>query len=99
MENLFNGLSLALVVGAIATYISIVRDVLPHLAPEHREPLKHYFDNSGYWQLRAADKAIRKAWQAHGERFPNSHKKQLFAALLIVAALSVMAYPLWLMVR
>ncbi len=90
---------LVLIAAAGIAYAAIVRDVMPHLAPEHRFALRHLFFNSRPQELRAGDEAIGTAWQAHLRLFPTSRKRIVFAGLLIAAALSVFCYPLWLCLR
>ena len=44
----------------------------------------------------ARDKSIGVAWRAHVKFFPQSRKRLLFGGLVVLAALSVPLYPLWL---
>jgi hypothetical protein len=99
MESVFAAASFGLLTAAVVTYVLIVRDVMPHLAPEQRYALRQHFYNSSSRELRAGDKAIGTAWQLHTTKFPNSRKRKAFSGLLIAAALSVFGYPLWLYFR
>ena len=99
MESVFLAVPIALGAAAVATFITIVRDVSQHLSAEDRNALKHHFDNSTLRQLRARDKAIAEAWKTHVKLFPQSRKRVLFGALAISAALSVVCYPLLLALR
>jgi len=94
VENVFIAVTVTLAAAAVGSFIWIVRDVLPYLSAEHRNALKHHSENSTIQQLRAGDKAIGKAWQTQVAVFPQSRKRLLFAALVVLAALSVMTYPL-----
>ena len=42
------------------------------------------------------NRAVRHAWNAHVEKLPTSRKRTAFAALLVLASLSIMGYPLWI---
>ena len=95
MESAFIGVPIALGAAAVATFITIVRDVSQHLSAEDRNALKHHFDNSTLPQLRAGDRAIGEAWKTHIKLFPQSRKRLLFGALVISAAFSGVLYPLW----
>ncbi len=99
MESLFTVLSLVLFAAAIIAYAAIVRDVMPHLAPEHRSALRHLFLNTRLREVRAGEKAIGTAWQAHSTLFQTSRKRMLFAGLFIAATLSVFCYPIWICFR
>ena len=92
METLFASLSATLLVAAILTMVSIVRDVFPSLDEEDRASYRGWVNSSGS----AVDRAIGRTWKAHVRLFPESRKRLLFAGFLIAASLSVMAYPLWL---
>lgn len=96
MERVFNAVSLALFATAIAMFIAIVREVWARLPTAERASFQ---DPGGISpsKLRARDRALGRAWKVHAELFPNSRKRLLFAALLIAAAASVVAYPLFYM--
>jgi len=84
---------------AIGTMVMVVREALPFLDSEDQTTLRDYWKSTGgFGTWRKRDSAIKHAWSKHAESFPKSHKRLLFAAFLIVAALSVMFYPLWLAV-
>jgi hypothetical protein len=95
VESIFNAVSLALFVAAAATFLAIVRDVLPHLPAKDRTALQDA-QGSSLGQLRARDHAIGRAWKIHAAVFPKSRKRLLFATLLVAAAFSVVGYPLWI---
>jgi hypothetical protein len=97
MEDFFIGASLSLFLLAIGTMVMIVREALPFLDSEDQTTLRDYWKSMGrFGSWRKRDRAIKHAWSKHTESFPKSHKRLLFAAFLIIAALSVMFYPLWL---
>ena len=95
MESVFNAVGLALFAGAVLTFIAMLREVLPHLRAGDRAPHQGIGDSS-LNELRARDRALFRAWKVHVAVFPKSYKRQLFAALLIAAALSVFGYPIWM---
>jgi hypothetical protein len=95
MESFFNLLSLGLFCGAFLTMVKIVRDAFPYLSEQDRTAIRAWSGNSN---LRI-DRPIRVAWDVHVREFPHSRMRKLFAALLLIAAVSVMAYPLWLALR
>jgi len=97
VDPAFLAVSLVLFVAAFATFVAIVREVFPYLPDEDRIRLRNVGTGSylRWTESSKQNRAIRNAWEVHGTRFPNSRKRVLFAALLIVASLSVMAYPLW----
>jgi hypothetical protein len=98
MESVFNAVSLVLFAAAAVTFIAMVREVLPHLAAEDRTPLQGA-GGSSIRRLRVRDRALARAWKVHVDLFPKSRKRQLFAVLLIAAALSVFGYPLWVALK
>ena len=90
MVGVFNALSFALLAAAIIMFILVVRDVWSHLPDQDRMVFQ------GRRRFRAiGDRALSRAWGFHIELYPNSRKRQLFALLLVAAALSLMGYPLW----
>lgn len=91
MEMLFNAVSLALLAGAIATFVAIVRQVFEQLDEVDRATLSAWFKFSI-----GMNRAISNAWEQHVQLFPKSRKRILFASLLIAASVSVMGYPFWL---
>ena len=91
---MFDALTLALFAAAVATYIAIVRDALPHLPLEERNALRTW-PSGPIHQLRMTDRAIGNAWKIHAVIYPSSHKRAVFAVLLITAALSLFGFPLW----
>jgi hypothetical protein len=93
MEALFNAVSLALLAGAVATFVAIVRQVFEQLDDVDRATLRAWFRFSS---ITSINRAIGNAWKQHVQLFPSSRKRILFASLLIAACVSVMGYPLWL---
>jgi hypothetical protein len=80
----------------VGTFTSIVRDVWPLLNAENQAALRDSFSGAGgirAWRRR--DRAIDTAWNLHVRSFPKSHKRILFAIFLVVALLSIVAYPVW----
>jgi hypothetical protein len=71
----------------------IVREVLPFLNEDDRVRILEWYRSGGRGRIKAA---LRSAWSEHYRVFPRSRKRVLFACLLIAASLSVLAYPLWL---
>ena len=98
MESFFNVVSVALLAASVLTFIALVREALPHLSPEDRTSLQS-IGAPTFRQFRVRDHALGRAWEVHANTFPNSHKRHLFAALLIATALSVLGYPLWLLLK
>jgi hypothetical protein len=94
METFLNGVQVALIAGALATMICIVRQAFPNLNAEDQEALRRFWtmDMPG----RRRDRALDNAWNVHVQNYPRSRKRILFAAFWIAALLSVMAHPLWL---
>ena len=92
VEIIFNSVTLVLFVAVVVTMVRIVRDVFEGLS-EQEQALFRGWPNS--WGMRF-DRALRRAWNEHARLFPKSRKRVLFACLLLAAALSVMGYPLWL---
>src|SRR5271166_4696392 len=96
MEILFYSISLALFLSAVLTFVFIIRDAFPSLSSEDQDALRNYWRRSGGFDTwRKRDRAIRRAWSEHAKRFPASRKRILFGSLLIAAAISLMAHPLW----
>lgn len=96
MEIFFYSISLALFVLAILTFLLVVRDAFPLLDSEDQTSLRNYWTGaSDFDTWRKRDRAIKHAWNEHIRNFPKSRKRQLFAAFLIAAAISVLSYPLW----
>jgi hypothetical protein len=95
VERVFDALSLALLVAAIITYIAIIRDALPHLSVDERNALHFWESSISFHQWRMTDRAIGNAWKIHTSIYPESHKRLLFAALIITGALSLFGFPLW----
>ena len=99
METLFCSISLALFVLAILTFVLVIRETFPLLDLEDQTSIRSYWTGSagsaGFKMWRKRDRAIKRAWNEHARRFPDSRKRLLFAAALIAAAISVMGYPLW----
>ena len=96
MEIFFNSISLALLALATLTFVLVVRDAFPLLDSEDQTSLRNYWTGaSDFDTWRKRDRAIKRAWNEHIRNFPKSRKRQLFAALLIAAAISVLSYPLW----
>lgn len=93
MEILFNAVSLALLAGAIATFIAIVRQVFELLDEVDRASFRAWFRFSSVTSI---NRAIVNAWRQHLQSFPKSRKRILFASLLVAAAVSLMGYPFWL---
>jgi hypothetical protein len=93
MESVFYVVSFGLLAAAVATFIAIVQEVAPFLSTPDRDLLRAI--GSLQSQLRARDYVLNRAWRMHVERFPDSRKRQLFAVLLIGAAMSVFGYTLW----
>ncbi len=98
MEPVFDALTFALFTAAIITYVAIIRDALPHLAVDERNALRTW-PTGPIHQLRVTDRAIRNAWKIHTSIYPKSHKRLLFAALLIGAGVSLFGFPLWTALR
>jgi hypothetical protein len=91
-KPIFNSVTLVLFVAAFLTMNTIVREVFEGLS-EQEQALFRGWPNS--WGMRF-DRALRTAWNEHTRLFPKRRKRVLFACLLLAAALSVMGYPLWL---
>jgi hypothetical protein len=98
VESFFNVVSVVLLAASLLVLLALVREALPHLSPEDRTSLQSIGART-FRQFRVRDHALRRAWEVHASTFPNSHKRQLFAALLIATALSVLGYPLWLLLE
>jgi hypothetical protein len=99
MEAFFGLISVVLFALAISSFVLIVRESSPFLVSDDQRALRDYWKPTGgftAWSER--DRAVRHAWSEHTRRFPKSRKRLFFAVLLIVAAGSVMFYPLWLAV-
>jgi hypothetical protein len=100
METLFYSISFALFMLAILTFILVIRDAFPLLDSEDQTLLRNYWTGgAGFDTWRKRDRAIKRAWEQHAQRFPESHKRLLFAAFLIAAAISLMCFPLWYALR
>ena len=91
MQSVFIAASVALFVAVITTMFSIVHDVFPYLSEQHRACFRSWTRSFGG----NINRPLRSAWDEHARRLPNSRKRILFAAFLVAAFLSVMAYPLW----
>jgi hypothetical protein len=96
MELLFAAISLSLFFVAVLTMVLIVRDALPLLKPEDQSSLRNDWIGSGFRAWRGRDRAIGRAWNEHARSFPKSRKRAIFSWVLILSALSVLSYPLWL---
>jgi hypothetical protein len=98
MGTLFYAISLTLFFLALLTFVLVIRDVFPLLDSEEQIALRNYWTGTvGLSMWRKRDRAIKHAWNEHARSFPKSRKRILFASLLIAFALSLMGYPLWLM--
>jgi hypothetical protein len=91
VQSVFIAVSVALFVAVITTMFSIVHDVFPYLSEQHRACFRSWTRSFGG----NINRPLRSAWDEHARRLPNSRKRILFAAFLVAAFLSVMAYPLW----
>lgn len=89
--ELFNVVPAVLLAASVLTFIALVREVFPHLPPEDRASLRS-IGPPIFRQFRVRDSALGRAWDVHAKVFPKSHKRQLFAGLLIATALSVFGY-------
>ena len=97
MESVFLAISLSLFLLAVLTMVVLVREVFPLLKPEDQTSLRSFsLASTGFHAWRNRDRSIRNAWNEHARSFPKSRKRVLFTFFLIAGALSVMAYPLWL---
>jgi hypothetical protein len=92
-EDAVTWLTLPLFIAAILTMVMIVREVWPSLSAEDQTRFRRWTWPSGYVRNSAA---LNKAWSEHYRLFPASRKRVLFTCLLISACLSLLAYPLWL---
>lgn len=90
--TIFSSVTLVLFVAAFLTMVTIVREIFEGLS-EQEQALFRGWPN--FWSMRL-DRVLRKAWNEHTRLFPKSRKRILFACLFLAAALSVMGYPLWL---
>jgi hypothetical protein len=98
METLFYAMPATLFSLAILTFVLVIRDVFSLLDSEEQTLLRNYWKGTGGFRIwRKRDRAIKHAWKEHARSFPRSRKRVLFAAFLIAFALSLMGYPLWLM--
>jgi hypothetical protein len=88
-------LSLPLFVAAFLTMIMILREVLPSLSPEDRARFTGW--SSGHARINTHG-VLNKAWREHSRLFPASRKRVVFACLLIGACLSLLAYPLLVLI-
>jgi hypothetical protein len=96
METLFYSISITLFLLAILTFVLVIRDAFPLLDSEGQTSLRNYWTGAaGFDTWRKRDRAIKRAWNEHGRRFPKSRKRLLFASFLIAAASSLMGYSLW----
>src|ERR1700682_641961 len=96
IEIIFYSISVALFVTAILTFALVIRDAFPLLGSEDQTSLRNYWTGpDGFDTWRKRDRAVKRAWNEHARRFPESRKRLLFAASLIAAAISLMGYPLW----
>lgn len=94
MEVLFNAVSLVLLAAAIATFVSMVREVFQYLNEEDRASLRAWAQFSSVMSM---NRALGVAWKEHVRLFPKSRKRATFAWFLVTACLSVMGYQLWMM--
>jgi len=85
--------TLPLFIAAILMIFWIVHEVLPFLNEVDRVQIQEWYRSGGHGRINAA---LRSAWSEHYRVFPHSRKRVFFACLLIAASLSVLAYPLWL---
>lgn len=92
MERLFGVVTIGLFAAALLTFIALAREALPHLPPEDRATLRAFNVGRRLREFRVWDHAVGRAWDAHIQVFPKSRKRQLFAALLVAAALSFVGY-------
>jgi hypothetical protein len=98
VPSAFVAITFALFLAAFVAFYAIVVDVLPYLPREHR------FHLSGSVGNRRSDwrgwrNAVNAAWRTHYQQFPNSVKRSLVGALLILASLSFFFYPVWLALK
>jgi len=77
--------TLILFAATFLTMASIVRDMMPHMDFTEKEYFRGWIHNWGTLKFGAA---IRRLWDQHCQRFPNSRKRLVFAFLLVVALLS-----------
>jgi hypothetical protein len=98
MESFFTVVTVSLLAAAVLTFIALVREALPHLPPEDRTSLRS-LGAPTFGLLRLRDRALGRVWGVHASVFPRIHKRLLFAALLVATALSVLAYPLWMVLK
>jgi hypothetical protein len=92
--------SFVLSLAAVAAFVSIVREALPLLDDEDRVELRKLATSTAHmWRDSVRqNRAVRHAWNAHVDGFPASRKRIIFAALLLVAFLSIMGCPVWIAV-
>lgn len=93
IDDALTWFTLPLFVAAFLMIFWIVYEVLPSLNEEDRLRIRKWYRSGGHGRI---NRAIRRAWSEHYRLFPRSRKRVLFACLLIAASLSVLAYPLWL---
>ena len=94
-EDALAWFTLPLFIGAILTIYRIVREVSPHLSEQDQVIFKRWFRSGDDIRFNIND-PLSRVWSEHYRLFPKSRKRLLFAFLLIAASLSVLAYPLWL---
>jgi hypothetical protein len=98
VPSAFVATSSALFLAAFVAFYAIVVDVLPYLPSEHQSHLRGSIGNRRR-DWRGWRNAVNAAWQMHYQQFPNSVKRNLFGALLILASLSFFFYPVWLTLK
>ncbi len=87
--TMFFCLTLPLFVVTLLTYVSIVRDVFPHLDWRDQECFRAFLRNNSV----RINGPIGRAWDVHVRLFPKSWKRVLFACLFTASLLSVGADP------
>jgi len=93
--GIFLFFTFALFIAAFLTIVRIVGEVLPSLSEEDRARFRGWFRSGGGVRFNI-NNPLGRAWSEHYRLFPGSRKRVLFACLLIAASLSVLIYPLWL---
>lgn len=96
VERVFGAVSLVLFVAAIIAFLTILRDVRPYLSLDDRARLGGVAPIVSWEESLRRNRAINTAWNLHSVQFPNSRKRYFFVALLLLACLSLLGYPLWL---
>jgi len=92
-EDALTWFTLPLFIAAFLMIVWIVREVLPYLNEEDRARIRGWYLSAGHGRI---NMVLHRAWSEHYRLFPRSRKRVLFACLLIAASLSILAYPLWI---